>query len=104
MQTQMKTMKKFENLSFGERVKVVGESWGKLNQEQKEEYVILANEDKKRYDKEMKQLEKKGWFKNKDGEDSRDLYKPGKKRKSSDADQEMEDVSPKKKGAVKETV
>jgi hypothetical protein len=46
----------------------------------------------------MKQLEKKGYFINKDGKDSRDLYKAP-KRKSSDGDEEMKDDSPKKKSA-----
>ena len=49
----------------------------------------------------MKMLAKKGWFKTKDGQDSRDLYKPEKKRKSS-ADAEMENATAKKKGANKQ--
>ena len=47
----------------------------------------------------MKQLEKKGFFINKEGKDSRDPYKVDKKRKPS-ADAEMEDVAPKKKSAA----
>jgi len=78
MQAQMKSMEKFKGLGFGERTKVVGESWAKLNEEQKAEYVKRSEDDKKRHEKELKQLEKKGFFKDKDGKDSRDLYKPEK--------------------------
>lgn len=38
-----------------------------------------ANEDKVRHAKETKELAKKGWFRNAEGKDSRDLYKPSKK-------------------------
>ena len=50
----MKMMKKFENLTFGDKKKVIGESWSKLNEEQKQDYENLATLDKKRYDKELK--------------------------------------------------
>ena len=36
MQSQMKSMKKFANLSFVEKNKVVSESWSKLSTQQKE--------------------------------------------------------------------
>lgn len=50
----MKGMKKFEGMSFGERTKVVGESWGQINDDQKADYIKQAEEDKKRYEKELK--------------------------------------------------
>ena len=56
MQTQMKDMPKFSGLTLGEKVKVVSESWAKLNDKQKTEYNKAATEDKIRFDKETKQL------------------------------------------------
>ena len=98
MQSQMKSMKKFANLSFPEKNKVVSESWSKLSAQQKEQYIDLAEEDKKRFKNEMAQFEKKGWFKDKDGNDSRKMAKPSRKKANSE-NEEMEDESPKgKKG------
>ena len=57
---------------------MIGEKWSNLTQSQKEGYLKKAEDDKKRYIKELKQLEKKGYFINKHGKDSRDLYKPEK--------------------------
>lgn len=92
----MKTMKKFASLSTQERSKVVSESWSKLSTQQKQQYVDLAEEDKKRYKKEMTQFEKKGWYRDKDGNDSRKLANP-KTKKTEDV--EMTDES--KKGGKK---
>jgi hypothetical protein len=75
MQQQMKTMDKFKAMNFKEKILVVGQSWGRLKAEQKEEYTNCADEDKKRYEKELNLIAKKGFFINKDGMDSRDLYK-----------------------------
>jgi len=41
----MKSMEKFKNLSFGEKIKIVAESWRKLNDDQKVEYTNRAEED-----------------------------------------------------------
>ena len=92
----MKSMKKFQTLDFSQRSKVVSESWSKLKQEQKTEYMNSAAEDKKRYDRELKQLEKKGFFKNKDGKDSRDLLKSDKKEKAVSVKSKKPAVAPKK--------
>lgn len=56
-----------------------------------------------RYDKELKQLEKKGFFINKDGKDSRDIYKPPKKSSDEEknTDHEMSDEGPQKKKSAK---
>jgi len=54
MQAQMKSMEKFKGLGFGERIKVVSESWSKLNEEQKSEYVKRSEDDKKRQERELK--------------------------------------------------
>ena len=103
MQAQMKSMEKFKGLGFGERIKVVSESWGKLNEEQKAEYVKRSEDDKKRHEKELKQIEKKGFFKDKDGKDSRDLYKPAKDKKSAEGKAgSQKSKSPEKKAADKE--
>jgi len=52
MSSQMRTMDKFKNLSFADKSKVISESWAKLTEKQKQQYVDLANEDKVRYQKE----------------------------------------------------
>lgn len=71
----------------------MSQSWNKLGEEQKTEYTKCADEDKKRFERETKLLEKKGWFKTKDGKDSRDLYKAPKGEAA-----EKKAESPKKKG------
>jgi len=60
----------------------------------------LADKDKLRYQKECKQFEKKGFFINKDGKDSRDLFKPVKVKKAED--QEMQEVEKKPAKAEKQ--
>ena len=79
-----------------DKCKVVTQNWASLQDAQKEQYNTFAAEDKKRYENELKQLEKKGWFKNKDGIDSRDLYKAPKKSKSADGDNEAPPVKSQK--------
>lgn len=71
----MKSMKKFINMSQLDKNKVVSESWSKLTKDQKKQYEVLAKEDKLRYQREMDLYEKRGWFKDKDGNDSRKLFK-----------------------------
>lgn len=78
MHIQMQKNKKFKDLSVQDKSKVISESWQKLKDAQKQQYVDLANDDKKRYNKEMKQLEKKGYFINQEGKRSTDLQKNGK--------------------------
>lgn len=63
----MTSMPKFKELSLGDRSKVVGESWTKLSDDQKKQYVIMANQDKQRYERELKEVKAKGYFINKDG-------------------------------------
>eukprot|EP00494_Astrolonche_serrata_P027060 UN27323 len=62
MQSQMKNMAKFKAMPFMQRNQVVAQSWSKLDDEQKKEYNKCALDDKKRFDKETKLLEKKGYF------------------------------------------
>ena len=47
----MKTMPKFADLNKSEKAKVVSESWGKLNDEQKNQYITLATNEKKEFEK-----------------------------------------------------
>lgn len=93
----MKNMKKFNGLSIGERAKVIGDSWSKLTSEQKQQYVDLAAEDKQRYQNECKQLEKKGYFINKEGVNSKDLQKTKDKgQKKRDSSEKKDVVLPKR--------
>ena len=68
-------MDKFNGLDFAQKSKIVSESWAQLTEQQRVEYQVLANKEKERYQDEIKQLGEKGYFINKDGKDSRDLYK-----------------------------
>jgi len=42
MRNQMDSMKKFKDLTPTDRVKVINESWSKLKDEQKQQYVDMA--------------------------------------------------------------
>lgn len=57
--------------------KVNSQKWGTLSDKQKEKYIKLNEKDKVRYEKEMKQYEKQGWFINSDGVNSKCLTKSG---------------------------
>jgi len=54
MNAQMKNMPKFNALTLAERAKVISESWAKLTDDQKQQYVEMANADKERYKREVK--------------------------------------------------
>ena len=56
MQTQMKTMPKFNSLTAAEKSKVIRESWDKISEKQKQDYTDQATAQKKAYDKKMKKL------------------------------------------------
>lgn len=56
MHDQMAKMAKFKKLTAADRNKVINESWAKLTEDQKQQYVELADADKSRYNREMKKL------------------------------------------------
>lgn len=96
----MKSMEKFKNFSPAEQTQVILESWKKLNEKQRSHYEQLAQEDTARFKKETRQFEKKGYFKDKDGRDSRDSNKPKKPAKKDG----KKDVSKKAAKVVKSKV
>ena len=51
----------------------VAKLWNALDDRQKEPFVKLSTQDELRYQKEMKELETKGYFINKDGVKSTDI-------------------------------
>lgn len=88
MQLQMPSMDKFKHLTWTEKTKTISETWSKLSDEQKYVYLTKAAQDKLRYERELNELGTQGWYTNKDGKDSRDLWKPQstqKTRASADA-------------------
>lgn len=95
----MKNLVKFKDLSLKQKCDVVNQSWHKLTNEQKEEYNKCATNDQKRYEKELKQIEKKGYFINNEGKDSRDLFKVS---KSGTKDVKMKEAQKKKVLSKKE--
>lgn len=62
-------------LSITEIAKGMGQVWTAMTEDQKKPYNQIVEEDKARYLKELNDLEKKGFFINKDGVNSKDLQK-----------------------------
>ena len=61
--------------------------WNEMSDADKTEFVKIAEEDKARFDKEMDEFQKTGYFTNKDGVNSKDLTPKIKKiKKSSETD------------------
>jgi len=56
--------------------KKAAEQWKNLSDSQRKKYDDLNKQDIKRHEKELKQLETKGYFVNKDGVKSTDMLKP----------------------------
>lgn len=54
-----------------------------MSDEQKIQYDKIAATDQKRFDKETKEIQTKGYFINKDGENSRDLWRNKERSKNS---------------------
>lgn len=88
----MVSMPKFQGLNFAERAKICSDSWSKLSDQQKQQYIQMAEEDKQRYQKEMKQVAKKGYFTDKNGVDSRTMKAPKAKKGKEDEDMEEEEA------------
>lgn len=100
-------MDKFKHLTWAEKTKTISETWSQLKDEQKYVYLTKASQDKLRYEREMNELGAQGWYKNKDGKDSRDFYKVPSPRaknidKRSNGDKEANETSNKKKGSKAE--
>jgi hypothetical protein len=53
--------------------KMIGEQWSQLKENEKIKWVNLANKDKIRHEKELSQLQTKGYFTNSDGVKSTDI-------------------------------
>ena len=54
-------------------MKAVAEAWSKFTDAQKKPFIKMHEDDVKRFEKEKKDLETKGFFIDKDGNDSRKL-------------------------------
>jgi len=67
---------------------IAGDRWHKLSEEEKEPYNKMHEEDIKRYEKELKELEEKGYFTLADGSRSVDIIQSSKKRKSQKDDKD----------------
>lgn len=68
-------MKKNPSIKISDIGKQSGEEWKKLTDSQKQKYEKLNLQDKSRYQKEMKEFEKTGFFTNSDGVNSKYLSK-----------------------------
>jgi len=76
-----------ENTTTGstaaQTIKKIAEKWRGLTDKQKKKYEALSQKDKARYDDQMAQLKKDGYFMTEDGTKSTDLpYKAPKQRKA----------------------
>lgn len=74
-------LKEQKNLKHTEAAKLCGDLWGKLSEAEKQPFIDLANKDKERYEKQLKELQTKGYFIMQDGTKSSDVPMTGKKRK-----------------------
>ena len=59
-----------------EIAQMVGKAWNELDDTKKQVYQDMYLKDKKRYEQELEQLEKQGFFINQNGENSKDLFQP----------------------------
>ena len=57
-----------------EIAQMVGKAWNELDDTKKQVYQDMYLKDKKRYEQELEQLEKQGFFINQSGENSKDLF------------------------------
>jgi urocanate hydratase len=78
-------------------MKIAGERWNLLTDKEKEPYNKLAEADKKRYEKQMKEWEDKGYYTLEDGTKSSKFAK--KSGAGEDSESEKEIVKPKKKSS-----
>lgn len=78
---------KFKNdnpkLSITEIAKALGQVWQALQDDQKKPYLKVVEEDVARYQRELQDLKTKGYFINKNGENSKDLQKEENRKKAS---------------------
>ena len=77
----VKTIAEKENLPFTQAIKKAAEMWNALNEKAKEPYLKLQAKDQLRYDNEMSQFNKTGYFTNKEGVCSSTLKAKAKKQK-----------------------
>jgi len=82
-----------------------GELWAKLEPKELKKYTDMHDEDVVRYENQLKELEKKGYFKMEDGSKSSDHAPKVKKvtAKNDPKDDVPEKIKPKKKKAKEET-
>ena len=64
-----------------ETVKVISQQWNSLTPDQKEKYEALSQKDRGRYDDQISQLKKNGYFITEDGTKSTDLQQKAKRAK-----------------------
>jgi len=72
----MSENKAVKHLKMTEKTKLISQQWNVLSKEIKDHYENLAKKDVERYNTELETLKSKGFFINKNGESSLDLYKP----------------------------
>ena len=63
----VKAIAEKENISYPMAIKKAAETWNGLNEKAKEPYLKLQADDLNRYDKEMGEFNKTGFFTNKEG-------------------------------------
>lgn len=68
--------KKYPDVKMTAMSVLMAKQWNSMTEAQKAKYQALSATDAKRYQKEMDQYEKKGWFINSKGEKSTDIFKP----------------------------
>ena len=80
-------------------MKKAGEEWAKMTEKDKKPYEKIHEADQKRYQKELAQLIKEGYFVNSDGVKSSDIekkLKKEKKKENADPEEKVEKIKRKK--------
>jgi hypothetical protein len=67
-------------------MKIVGAMWQKLTEEQKAPFIKKHEDDKKRYEAQLEEIKKKGYFIMSDGVKSSDIGVPSAKKKVKSTD------------------
>ena len=75
-----------QGITHKEAMKVVGAMWGGLKEEQKAPYIKMHEDDKKRYEAQLEEFKKKGYFIMSDGVKSSDVGVPSAKKKVKSTD------------------
>lgn len=101
---QVNKIKEKLKCTHTEAMKKAGEIWNTMNEKERKKYVDMVAKDQIRYDKQLAELNKNGYFKMEDGSKSSDhvkKQKKGKKGNEQETDEDSEVTNEKQKKGKK---